>query len=131
MLTFYISGHLDLTKEEFEEHYVPMIENALNAGNYYFVVGDAKGTDTMAQEYLAERKKVLDAIDVSVYHMFKKPRNNIGGWPCIGGFRTDENRDICMTLHSNVDIAWFRPGRENSGTAKNIMRRLNKGVSML
>lgn len=30
-----------------------------------------------------------------------------------------------MTAVSDYDIAWVRPGRENSGTAKNLLRRKN------
>jgi hypothetical protein len=33
--------------------------------------------------------------------------------------------DASMTKHSNFDIAWIRPGREDSHTAKNIKRRYN------
>ena len=54
--------------------------------------------------------------------MFDYPRFNCG-WPTIGGFKSDEERDRAMTLASSVDIAWVRPGKENSCTAKNIERR--------
>ncbi len=36
----FISGHLDLTQEEFDEHYRHQINNALEK-NQSFVVGDA------------------------------------------------------------------------------------------
>lgn len=117
MKTAYISGHMDLTEDEFFEHYIPHIREAAENGDM-FVVGDAKGTDTMAQEYLsAFTDKVV------VYHMFGKPRNNKGHSPTVGGFKSDEERDAAMTKVSDYDIAWVRPGREKSGTAKNIERR--------
>jgi hypothetical protein len=118
-----ISGHLDTTEEEFKEHYIPLIDKHIDDGDVWFCVGDARGTDTMAQKYLFERKKTDSRILLTIYHMFEKPRNNIEDWPCRGGFKTDESRDACMTADSHFDIAWIRPGRENSGTAKNLKRR--------
>jgi hypothetical protein len=88
-----ISGHLDTTEEEFKEHYIPLIDQHIDDGDVWFCVGDARGADTMAQKYLFEKKK------------------------------TDESRDACMTADSHFDIAWKRPGKENSGTAKNLKRR--------
>lgn len=122
MTTFYISGHLDLTQEEFDEHYVPLINSALENFPASFVVGDAKGADQMAQKYLALTS--VDVPEVRVFHMFENPRHcEASRFECIGGFETDEQRDAAMTESSNVDIAWVRPGREKSGTAKNLERR--------
>lgn len=112
----YISGHLDLTTVEFEAHYRPAIDAALARGEA-FVVGDARGADTMAQEYLSGKTTA-----VLVYHMFDSPRNNIG-FPEVGGFESDAARDARMTADSQQDIAWVRPGREKSGTQKNLDRR--------
>lgn len=121
-MIFFISGHLDLTEQEFQDHYVPQIELALRVAHPFFVVGDAKGADRMAQDYLKSR----EVRDVIVFHMFESPRYNVG-YGTQGGFKTDEERDSAMTLGSNLDIAWVRPGREKSGTAKNLGRRM-KGL---
>lgn len=115
----HISGHLDLTEAEFDEHYVPAITEAF-ARKAAFVVGDARGADTMAQHYLAK----IGAY-VTVYHMFDEPRVNVSGYPAIGGFTSDTDRDTAMTHDSDTDIAWVRPGREKSGTAKNLSRRMS------
>jgi hypothetical protein len=112
----YISGHLDLSPEEFEEYYRPGIDAALTREEG-FVVGDARGTDAMAQSYLLGKTEA-----VVVYHMFSSPRNNVG-FPTIGGFESDETRDARMTADSQQDIAWVRPGRKKSGTQKNLDRR--------
>lgn len=117
MQTAFISGHLDLTEEEFDLHYKPQIELAHSRG-YSFVVGDARGADTMAQKLLAH----LGA-KVIVFHMFSKPRNLLGNFELRGGFNSDIARDEAMTLNSDYEIAWVRPGREKSGTQKNINRR--------
>lgn len=86
-----------------------------------FVVGDAKGTDTLAQQYLFGRTEA-----VIVYHMFASPRNNNVGFPTCGGFQSDLERDTQMTLDSDRDIAWVRPGRMRSGTQANLDRRSKK-----
>jgi hypothetical protein len=117
----YISGHLDLTPAEFEAHYRPAIDEALARGES-FVVGDARGADMMAQKYLLGKTTA-----VVVYHMFTGPRNNVG-FPTLGGFESDEARDARMTLDSDQDIAWVRPGREKSGTQKNLERRQQRNA---
>lgn len=113
--TAFISGHLDLTDEEFNKHYEPSILKGMRVG-WTFIVGDAKGADALAQQLLRNYGKVI------VYHMFDSPRNN-AGHRTKGGFKSDKERDEAMTAASDIDIAWVRPGREKSGTAKNLARR--------
>ena len=121
-VTNFVSGHLDLTPDEFDAHYRPVIDEALARGES-FVVGDARGTDSMTQNYLLGKTTA-----VVVYHMFANPRNN-AGFKTVGGFESDEERDALMTADSDRDIAWVRPGRERSGTQKNIDRRAqNRGL---
>lgn len=115
--TYFISGHLDLTQEEFDLYYAPRINSVMQEAKW-FVVGDARGTDSMAQSYL----KLNGAKNVTVFHMFESPRNN-PGFPTMGGFDGDDDRDAAMTRVSDEDIAWVRPGRDRSGTAANLARR--------
>lgn len=116
MRRIFISGHLDLTIDEFNLHYAPLIEKEWEAGSS-FVVGDARGADVMAQERLGS----LGA-QVTIYHMFASPRNNPCGFPIVGGFVSDADRDIAMINASDRTLAWVRPGREKSGTAQNLRR---------
>lgn len=116
-LVAFISGHGDLTENEFIFHYKSMIDNGICL-NHTFVVGDFKGADTLAQNYI----KSLKYDKVLVFHMLQSPRFN-AGFKTVSGFKTDEERDSAMTEISNYDIAWVRPGREKSGTARNIDRR--------
>jgi hypothetical protein len=124
MATVFISGHLDLTPEEFEAHYRKQIDKAIQGG-CDFVVGDARGADAMAQvciaSYAVKSNKPYD-IKVTVYHAFETPRNHHVG-NSRGGFSSQNAKDKAMTLASDFDIAWVRPGREQSGTARNIERR--------
>lgn len=120
MTTYFISGHLDLSAEEFGAHYAPAIDAALAKQGACFVVGDARGADARGQAYLAER---ASAAQVTVFHMLTAPRHNQGGFSTRGGFGSDAERDQALTAASERDIAWIRPGRERSGTARNLARR--------
>jgi hypothetical protein len=82
------------------------------------VVGDCPGVDIIAQDFL----KKSGVENVTVYHMLESPRYN-AGYPLKGGFRSDVERDYNMTLASDDDIAWIRPGCERSGTGNNLDRR--------
>ena len=120
----FVSGHLDLTQQEFDEHYKWMLDDAIK-NDYLIVVGDARGADLMAMTYLAD----VGYTKVNVYHMFTTPRYNCsvagyGRYHTRGGYVSDKDRDTALTANSTYDIAWVRPGREKSGTAKNIRRRL-------
>jgi hypothetical protein len=122
-MIYFISGHLSLTREEFETHYQAAIEKALDNGAT-FVVGDARGADALAQQFIMDIAGPRTAINsVVVYHMLEEPRNHIHGLPTKGGYTSDEARDAGMTAASDADIAWVRPGREKSGTQKNLDRR--------
>ena len=124
-MVYFISGHRDITKEEFEKYYVPKIDTTLeNDNNATFVVGDYYGVDIMAQDYLVN-KGVQD--NVTVYHMFESPRNHNTMIKSLkGGFKNDEERDSAMTSVSDFDIAFVRNEKwKNSGTAINIRRRIS------
>jgi hypothetical protein len=113
----FVSGHLDLGEDEFLRHYAPQIAAAAAQG-CRFVVGDARGADLLFQ-----RHAQAHGLAVTVFHMFARPRHNAGGFPTVGGFTSDDARDRAMTAASSFDIAWVRPGRERSGTARNLERR--------
>lgn len=127
--TYFISGHLDISPEEFRTHYKPKIDSALAEGAK-FVVGDARGLDTLAQSYLKGK-----TTQVTVYHMKKKAFNNLGNFETKGGFKTNDDKDSAMTRDSDEDIAWVRPAEDQkklygakyrkrvSGTEKNLTRR--------
>lgn len=123
-ITYFISGHRDITTDEFEAYYQPLINYALSeTPNALFVVGDYNGVDIMAQDYLVDILGV-EPYRVIVYHMFDSPRNyNPRITNFKGGFNTDDERDEAMTKASFKDIAMIRDCNKLSGTAKNILRR--------
>jgi hypothetical protein len=61
-----ISGHIDLSIPEFEEHYVPQIDAALENG-HHFVMGDADGADTLALSYLLSHSLEGIGARITVY----------------------------------------------------------------
>lgn len=139
---YFISGHLDLTEQEFEKYYVEKINFAIS-NECSFVIGDAKGADLLAQKYLTNciSNNLTFHDKVTIYHMFKKPRNNFGNFKTIGGFENDNDRDVQMTNDSTDDILWIRSKEEQllklgakydpnyvSGTQKNMIRRLSKKI---
>ena len=127
-MTYFISGHRDITRAEFEEFYVPAILSKItrNPDSVRFVIGDYEGVDTMAQDFLAWEhiNACYSPYTVTVFHMGNEPMHCASpsfGW--VGGYPDDESRDAAMTMVSDADIAWVRPGKEGSGTHQNIMRR--------
>ena len=121
---YFISGHGDLTFEEFIENYKPLIDAAL-IENHLFVLCDFRGCDVLAMEYLKNKTS-----NVIILHCFDKPRYypeaynlHSSDWTLTGGFRCDIARDMTATSLTDYDIAWVRKGRDKSGTAKNIKRR--------
>jgi hypothetical protein len=113
-----ISGHRDLTEEEFATHYIPAVDAAILAGDW-FCVGDAPGADCMAQRYLWQH---YEHNRVMVYHAFAGARHS-HGFKRVGRFPSQTAKDAAMTEASDYDIAFVRAGKENSGTARNIERR--------
>lgn len=120
---FFISGHRDITEEEFDMYYAPVLQNYAEDTAIRFVVGDYYGVDIMAQNYLVD-VLCIDPDRITVYHMLEAPRNiNPKITKTKGGFIDDESRDAAMTRVTEGDIAFVRKGKETSGTAQNILRR--------
>lgn len=131
-MIYFISGHRDLSYEDFEKYYIPKIKEIIEmdprAG---FVVGDCDGVDKYTMDYIFNETTNI----VTIYHMFNKPRNtpndkspesfasNYEYVQFRSGFKSDEERDAAMTRDSDFDIAFIKDGRWDSGTAQNIKRR--------
>ncbi len=123
MKTYFISGHRDVTNEEFQQNYIPKIASTLFDSNANYLVGDYEGCDIMAQNYLIDVLNI-NPNRVKVFHMFTTPRNkNPKITQTVGGFTTDVERDSAMTVMSDEDIAFVRKDKYKSGTAQNILRR--------
>lgn len=128
-MIYFISGHRDLTPTEFELYYAPAIRNATNYDrNSRFVIGDCVGADEMAILFLLElgipSSKITiytTAEEVGRCRLFKEIQEY--DLRCYTEFKTEDLKDTAMTRDSDTDIAFIRPGKEDSYTAKNILRR--------
>lgn len=119
-MIYFISGHRDLTWEEFAKWYAPAISKVMqNDPLAAFVVGDCEGCDKMAVEYL----HALGEHDITMYCLGDKRPEDVRS---VVGFNSDIDRDSAMTESSDEDIAFIRKGKETSGTAQNILRRWTK-----
>lgn len=122
--TYFISGHRNLTEEEFEKNYVPVLKSVVEAvPEAKFIVGDCIGADIMAQNYLIDTLGV-DPQRITVYCHGNVPEyvnKEIINFKT--GYNTDIEKDAAMTEISSKDIAFVRDIFENSGTAQNILRR--------
>lgn len=123
-MRYFVSGHRDLTDEEFGRYYVPFIDRVMSDDTFAeFVVGDWEGCDSMFVKYMEE---FYTDIRIVIFYV-DTPRIKEGEYNNYF-FRKCKNYDECdatMTARSHFDIAWIRPGREDSHTAKNIKRRYN------
>lgn len=122
-MTYFISGHRDITKKEFDKFYIPKINEAIEkafSDGTCFVVGDYEGADIMAQKYLKTlcEEGRLKYSQITVYHMFDSPRHLASdNFILVGGFKGDVERDFAMIEASDKDYVFICKGKWTSGTA--------------
>ena len=127
MTTYFIKGHCNLTPEEFETHYKNEIDKVIISRTNKFVIGNARGVDTMALEYLL--KNNYPANMITIYYSKSKKSKSIDYYKnlnvnVIEGFISYSKRDEKMTIESDIDIAWVRPQHETEELLKkNLLRR--------
>lgn len=129
-MRYFISGHRDLTIKEFEEHYIPLIQKVVEEDIYAdFIVGDWEGCDTQFLEWLLCTRPNNSIVEIYCVNFPRVKIDNVSIINFENVFFTTKNTydecDASMTKDSDFDIAWIRPGRENSHTANNIKRRYN------
>ncbi len=142
MTIYFISGHTNLTKEEFNKHYKPLLDNIINDNNTNsFVIGNSEGADKMAFQYLISKGISID--NITIYYFSKNNQEDNFYFhykpKIIQGFTSYEKRDAAMTNASDKDILWIRPKEDNkklleslgekyrenriSATERNLQRR--------
>lgn len=127
MTTYFISGHTDINIREFTQMYARLILEALKEPNSNFIIGDKDGTDALAQIFLKQELPKDELSRVKVFFKGDKPKNYYSTeFGNVGGFSSDEEANIAMTLCSEQDIAWIYKDREGSDVSKNILRRYTK-----
>lgn len=120
-MIYFVSGHRDLTKEEFEEHYVPLIQKVMTEDQLAeFVVGNWEGCDEMFLTYM---RKINPEAWITIYCCSDSRIKTYNNVYIYNIFNNYDECDASMTENSDFDIAWIRQGKEDSHTANNIKRR--------
>lgn len=130
-IVVFISGHRNITQEEFQEHYHKQLNNYI-LNNVSFVLGDSLGCDQMALDYLIDKKYEPNKITVYIaddsLRNWDLSKNKYSDYNIIFkrkapedpyNFRNYNDRDNHLTNISNKDLLWVRP----SGTLNNLNRR--------
>ncbi|KAJ3005330.1 UNVERIFIED_CONTAM: hypothetical protein HDU68_004653, partial [Siphonaria sp. JEL0065] len=150
----FISGSLDADSAYFQEHYQPAIDAALQQ-NHKFLVGDSRGIDTLALNYLLQKQaapRVMVMLLPSNASKLQAKLANAGvSTVVIGGSGSSNKlsmndlhtlRDSYGTKNSHYDILRYRSQEECkalygdkyrpriSGTEKNAKRR-ESGVGLV
>jgi hypothetical protein len=110
-VTHFVTGHLDITPEQFREHYVPLLEQACKEADSEFVMGTAPGADHMTLEWLLANGVAPGRITVCVLERFRDTELP-AGVKRIGHFPSHEKCDAAMAAMSHYCIAWVRPEEE-------------------
>jgi hypothetical protein len=142
-MKYFISGHTNLTKEEFNKNYKEKLDSIIhNEKDYTFIIGNSNGADLIALKYLLNNG--CNPKLITIYYMDNINDRNENyyinlGLNIIKGFTSYDKRDSLMTKNSDLDIGWIRSPEENkkllesigekfrknriSGTEKNLLRR--------
>lgn len=130
-MKIYIFGNGNTSFAHFHEHYVRVLEPYLLDERVSFLVGDFRGVDTLAMELL----KCVSS-RVTVYHVRDRARylpdtfrTKVGEWTIVGGFKTDEARDLAAIDNCThyVAVDFNSDAKRKSGTLKNIERCEQRG----
>ncbi|KAF9030996.1 hypothetical protein BDZ89DRAFT_1064317 [Hymenopellis radicata] len=138
----FISGPLEPDQAYFATHYIPLLQTAL-AQNHHFVLGAARGIDSLARRYLLHEARI-PASHITVFlssHEAARLRPKLASFETAGGLlaiagKNHTARDAEMTKASHYDILRYRTDAECralygsayrkriSGTERNELRRL-------
>jgi hypothetical protein len=130
----FISGHCNLSSKEFQDHYIPRLDELL-LHPVPIVVGNAYGADTKSFEYLTENNYPANLI--IVYHHGTGKQKYPKDIQIVSNFTSYTKRDAAMTFASTEELLWVRPDEESkillgekfdpkrkSGTELNRLRRI-------
>ncbi|KAF2679396.1 hypothetical protein K458DRAFT_422219 [Lentithecium fluviatile CBS 122367] len=131
--TAFVSGHINITPQQFSFHYVPALDAAIHRGDT-FILSAARGADTLALAYLRTRN--VDPSRITIYLHTPQPNRK----PNATQARVDkmqstpeveeryrkegynirvtqgyhDERDAACTDASDYDILWVRGETETA-----------------
>lgn len=122
-MKIYIFGNGNISFSNFKTHYEQVINVYLDNDEVTFLVCDFRGVDTLAMELLKYNSNVM------LFHIGEKPRylpdkfkTKVNTWKILGGFETDEQRDLEIIQQCThfIVIDFNSDDKRKSGTQKNI-----------
>ena len=122
-MILYIFGNGNLSYQDFHTFYVGQLQRVQDL-NPSYILGDFRGADTMAMEYLKTASR-----NVRIFHMGARPRyypdaycTLVGKWKKVGWFKSDESRDDAAIESCTHYLAVDFNSDENrkNGTRRNI-----------
>jgi hypothetical protein len=130
-MKIYIFGNGNLSFGDFLDLYATILSPLVLDKENHFLVGDFRGADTLAMEFLK-----TSTPNVSIFHVGEKPRYQpdafktwVKDWQWIGGFANDSARDraaIEQCTHF-LGLDFNSDEVRKSGTQKNIEYCLKLG----
>lgn len=123
-MKIFIFGNGNLSFEDFIKFYHKPLEPLIMDKKNQFIICDFKGTDSLVMELLKTKTP-----NVTVYHIGEKPRylpdkykTKVSQWQIIGGFCSDEERDLQAIKQCSHFLAkdFNSSEKRKSGTQKNI-----------
>ena len=130
-MKIYIFGNGNISFSNFKTYYEEIITPYLGNDDVSFCTCDFKGVDTLAMELLK-----CSSEHVTIYHLAAHPRylpdkfkTKVSSWTVLGGFETDEQRDLEAINNCTHFIAtdFNSDHKRKSGTQKNIELCLKLG----
>ena len=116
-----VSGSTTATKEYFDKYYKEKMDEYIEK-KCRFMVGGAKGIDTLTQQYLI--KKLYNPTMVTIVDKGTQDNRVSKEFNHKNGFSSYPERDAWMTQNSDIDLAVVNQyGGGGSGTFANIVRR--------
>lgn len=137
----FISGHRNITPQEFNYNYIDRIQSFFNWASkessvaekhLTFYIGDCNGCDKLAFDFIVnyiitENVKNISIVLCRMVNPFdgqnKLLQTNYDFIKILTQFKTHEERDCFLTENTEYDILWVREGDWDSGTAQNFVRR--------
>lgn len=130
MKTIFIFGNGNLSFEDFSKYYLPILEQYEQEADNHFILGDFRGVDTLAMEWLKCKSS-----NVSIYHLGNRPsyrpdlfKTCVSDWAFKGFFSSNLERDLAMVKDCTHFLGFdFNTDRNRvSGTYKSIQSCLKQ-----
>jgi len=119
----YISGHCDLSADEFNTEYAYLIgKTNANHPDCIFIIGNNPGVDPIAKEFLLNIG--VSPERVHIYYTGTAAVNLYNNPSFV--FPTTSAMTYTMTENSNRDITWIRTGTMDTEPHRALVRRSQK-----